>query len=448
MFGISGTAASLSGGPNVSVRLSTQLPLEVRIIDLGEGLHGGLSTCDRITTGHVRSLPFKALFAGFTHPGVNWAGTMAAGRNSILRLVALTATSELGEVSDGESYALITQEYMNISIKFAYHFATIDALCSKNPSQNYVSLHFSGGAGSIAGRTLRIHLMAEVLGRIGFAVVATGDLLKATLFREDRETTEEKIRLLGILLASCRLMDMILSRQDDVAFFVDRFFSGNYDFLSGRDELVFPQFYLNGGRWKRAEDGGDSVCIQDGSSWGRSLSAGISGMIGRVVGEPYWEFLENIGAYYYFPLAVVRETVLAAGPAEPVFPVSVRMKLAGGGLDRTGGLVFALTNIDTYCVFSLDAQKGRVSLYAFANSRRRLLAGVRKKIESGRWYALRITLSGKSVQCFCDDELVISHTADTPSIGGIGLWTKADSVVWFKDLRIGSGGEQKIVPFD
>lgn len=45
--------------------------------------------------------------------------------------------------------------YLNFSAKFAYHFATIDALYGDASSQHYISLQFSGGAGSYCGRAFR-----------------------------------------------------------------------------------------------------------------------------------------------------------------------------------------------------------------------------------------------------------------------------------------------------
>ena len=60
---------------------------------------------------------------------------------------------------------------------------------------------------------------------------------------------------------------------------------------------------------------------------------------------------------------------------------------------------------------------------------------------------MSIVLSGSTVQCYCDDELVIVHPADVLQHGRIGLWTKADSVVWFKALSIGNNGGQKVITF-
>lgn len=86
---------------------------------------------------------------------------MSLKTSKISSLFAVSATSELGEQPGGDSYAIVAEDYMNLSIKFAYHFATIDALCGDKTSQNYVSLQFSGDAGSYYGKTLRVQIRAS-----------------------------------------------------------------------------------------------------------------------------------------------------------------------------------------------------------------------------------------------------------------------------------------------
>jgi len=127
-------------------------------------------------------------------------------------------------------YAIVSGDYLNFSAKFAYHFATIDALCGDASSQNYISLQFSGGAGSYYGRSLRVQLMANILERLDFEMSTTGDLLKAMFARHDASATAERLDLLGRLLASSKLLDMTLSSQQEIELYCDEFFKGNYGF--------------------------------------------------------------------------------------------------------------------------------------------------------------------------------------------------------------------------
>ncbi|HWR72549.1 MAG TPA: PEP/pyruvate-binding domain-containing protein, partial [Nitrospirota bacterium] len=151
MFGLTDEADAVR-----SIELKAKIPLELRLIDLGSGLKQGLTTCHEVTPELVESIPLKAIWKGFTHPGVSWEGSIGLNMNKMLTLLSASITSEFGPAPGGTSYAILSGEYVNLSAKFGYHFATVDAFVGGNSSQNYVSLQFSGGAGSYYGKSLRI----------------------------------------------------------------------------------------------------------------------------------------------------------------------------------------------------------------------------------------------------------------------------------------------------
>ncbi|HSO08569.1 MAG TPA: PEP/pyruvate-binding domain-containing protein, partial [Desulfoprunum sp.] len=99
----------------VTVRLTTHIPLVLNLIDLGGGLKPGLSTCDSVTADHFISSPIQALWRGFTHPGINWSGTVQFDGSRFLTRLAASATSEFGPEPGGDSYALIGTDYLNLS---------------------------------------------------------------------------------------------------------------------------------------------------------------------------------------------------------------------------------------------------------------------------------------------------------------------------------------------
>src|SRR5208283_3228877 len=164
MFGISGKISPSKS----SVALTSNIPLSIRLIDMGGGLNERLDASGSVTPDSIQSIPLRAVWKGFRHPGVNWEGTMNLRGGKLAASLAVTATSELGEQGGGESYALISRDYLNMNARFAYHFATIDTLCGEDSSQNYISLQFSGGAGNYYGRSLRARLISDILERLGF----------------------------------------------------------------------------------------------------------------------------------------------------------------------------------------------------------------------------------------------------------------------------------------
>ena len=426
MFGLADAADRKA----VSVKLTSNIPLVLYLMDLGEGLKEGLSTCDQITPDHFASIPMKALWKGFTHPGITWSGSINFDLGKFMTLMAMGATSEFGETPGGDSYALLSKDYLNFSAKFGYHFATVDSLCGESSSQNYIALQFSGGAGNFVGRSLRIYFLAEVLKTLGFDISIKADLLEAALTGYDRPAMEEKLDQLGRLLACSRLLDMALSNEGDIERLTKMFFNEEYDFLSGPQKEKLKGFYIQTGDWKQSLEDGLSVCLQDGSKSGFWMSSGLAGLAGKVMGASLQEFLDNIEAYFYFPLAIAKNLEIAEGT------ISVQVKAIRGNIDRAGGLAFGLKNAGNYFVFRLNALEDNVALFEFINGKRVQRVNVRKKIDSNRWYELKVEIAGEKIRGFVDDELILEYEASAPIKGHVGLWTKADSVTAFRDLTV------------
>jgi len=437
MFEITGDA----GKGSVSVKLTSTIPLNLRLIDLGGGLIDGLTICDTITPDHIKSIPMKAIWKGFTHPGVNWKGTMNIDTGGLTSRLAASAVSEMGETPGGDSYAILSKDYLNLSARFAYHFSTIDALCGENSNQNYISINFAGGAGNYYGRSLRAQFMGKVLERLGFKVSIKGDSIEAFIGRYDMKSMEDKIDLVGRLLASSRLLDMTMSHQEEIEIFTEEFFKGNYDFLIEDKKNRLNNFYTHGGSWQYMTESGHIYCVQDGSKWGHGISSGLAGIMGKVIGKTYQEFLDNIEAYYYFPLAVLRDTVISEGV------ITVKIKPARGNIDRAGGVAFGIKDVDNYFVWRANALEDNVALFEFVNGTRIQRFSARKKVESGEWHLLKVEVKNNIVKGYFNDELLMEYETGESLKGFIGIWTKADSVTYFDELSVEENNHRQIIGF-
>ena len=360
MFGLGGTPDK----EILSVRMKAGIPLIINLIDLGGGLRTGLTDCDAIVPDHIESAPMKALWKGFTHPGITWKGTIQFDPKSFLSLMASSATSEFGEVPGGESYAFLSRDYLNLSARFGYHFANLDVLCGEQGSQNYVSLQFSGGAGNFLGRSLRILFLEMVLKQLSFEVSVQGDLLEATLTGYDQKPLEGKLDQLGRLLASTRLLDMALTRPEDVDRLARLFFEEDYDFLSRDRRDRLPGFYIQEGDWELRESEGGPVYLQDGSRAGFQISTGMAKILGKVTGPRLQDFLDRMEAYYYFPLIIAKDSELGEGT------IQVEVKAVGGHIDRAGGIAFGLRSLGNYFVWRLNALEDNLVLFEYENHRR------------------------------------------------------------------------------
>lgn len=416
-----------------AVHLKVPVPIQLFALDLGGGLRPGLTTCDEINAHEVISVPFSALWRGLSHPGINWSSAIGVDTHNFMALLAGGVLPQQGQLG-GASYTLVSDDYMNLSIRFGYHFATIDALCTDDPDINYAALHFTGGAGEYFGKSLRIQYIAGVLNRIGFVTVQKGDLLEASLTRLDRPAMETALDQLGRLLASTRLLDVALKNESQIDNLTESFFQGKYDFLEPEQKDAPEAFYLVTGSWRQDVPGREPGILQDGSHFTSRLSTGINQSLGRFLGQRrYIEILDNIEAYHYFPLAIAKKSKMAKGSAQ------VAVKPLSGVIDQAGGLAFAIRDWANYFVFRINALENNAILFEFKNGKRLERAGVDALVTTGQWHILGVELHGSTIKVMLDDQQLFTYEADRDLKGYIGLWTKADSVTLFKQLNFQRG---------
>ncbi|MBI5569047.1 MAG: pyruvate, phosphate dikinase [Desulfomonile tiedjei] len=424
MFGYGDVAERVTG----ALKMKLSIPLWLYVIDLGGGLRQDLASNDIPDAQSINSIPFVAILRGLYHPGINWKATIGISARNLMDLVAGGAGPQTGDVLGSPSYALISGDYMNFNARFGYHFATVDSLCGEDANQNYVTLQFAGGVGSYYGKSLRIRFLGEVLQRLGFTVQVKGDLIEASLGRIDRRNMEAALDQLGRLLGTSRLMDMGIANPDEIPKLTESFFKEDYNFLERKRPDEPPDFYISTGHWRQAVADGRPVCLSDGSKYGTWLSSRTAGVMGRFLGSKYQEFLDNIGAYYYFPLAVRKGSYMNEGT------VRTRVKLLGGLIDQAGGIAFGIRDVGNYFVFRINALENNAILFEFRHSKRFQLATVDVPVASNTWYDLRVETAGTQVKAYLDGRLLIDYEANRSSEGYLGLWTKADSVTEFDSL--------------
>jgi hypothetical protein len=134
---------------------------------------------------------------------------------------------------------------------------------------------------------------------------------------------------------------------------------------------------------------------------------------------------------YRFPLAIF------AAPVAADVDVAVRFKPVAGEVDRAAGIAVRLSDPNNYYVVRANALEDNVRLYRMVNGRRSQFAGADAKVPSGKWQELRLLARGSRFEVFLDGKSLYSATDTTlPAAGRVALWTKADSVTRFDDLRI------------
>ena len=425
MFNLS----ELADGSVVSRKMSANIPLALHFIDLGGGLAPGLTDCDEILPEHVRSRPMAALWRGLSHPGITWSGAVDFSARNFMALMAGSMGPENRARPGIDSYALGTEDYLNLSAKFGYHYANLEALASDDPAANTIALQFAGGAGTGEGKALRIAFLGQVLEQLGYTAAVHGDLLRASLKGVDAQTTEEVLDQTGRLLASTRLLDLAIPSRAEVDRLVDRFFKGHYDFLN-RSEERLPGFYASVGEWSQAEFDGGPVTVQDGSDMAGTVSCALHNTLDRVLGGRYRGFLENRHARHYYPVAVKRESRMGDGQ------IRVEVRLRSGCVDLAAGLAFGLTNVGNSLVLALDAAAGEFQLLEFVNNRRDFLQRSPWEVPVDRWLRLEVAVAGKEIRGSVDGETCIRFSAPETVSGYVGLWTKGETTAYFRGLEM------------
>jgi len=205
----------------LGVLLETPIPLEVRLIDM-DASAGEQDGRTHVAVDELESLPMKSF----------WAGVEEEGWPSHARPVNLSGfvsvvTTQMGTGSRQDfaeaSFALVSREYMLLSLHLGYHFTTFESLCSPEPSKNYVRMQFKGGGASTDRRMRRIGLVMELLARAGFEHATRGDFLDSSLTYADRERIVQALRLLGRLTMLTKQLDMALSNDSVAQWYTDDF---------------------------------------------------------------------------------------------------------------------------------------------------------------------------------------------------------------------------------
>jgi len=125
--------------------------------------------------------------------------------------------------------------------------------------------------------------------------------------------------------------------------------------------------------------------------------------------------------------------------------LEVKFKTVSGEVDASGGLVFRYRDDDNYYVVRANALEDNVVAYKTENGKRSDIGvkgresayGVEVDVPHGEWNSLRLIARGALFEVFLNGRKLFEVENDTfRTAGKIGLWTKADAVTQFDDLRV------------
>jgi len=208
------------------VPLDLPVPAGIMVMDMGGGLVHALQGA-RATFDTVTSVPFKAILRGMIHPGAWHSEPVALNTGDFLSSVMrMPDVADVSDTTAGYNVAVVSRDYVNMSIRFGYHFNMIDCYCSERARNNHIYFRFAGGATDLVKRSRRLELISRILKEYGFSVNIKGDLLIARLAGMEREDMEQVLDQTGRLIAYARQLDAVLRDDRDVELQAARFLSG------------------------------------------------------------------------------------------------------------------------------------------------------------------------------------------------------------------------------
>ena len=200
--------------------------------------------------------------------------------------------------------------------------------------------------------------------------------------------------------------------------------------VAGAPSKSFSSFV---GTWYIVKDGKNMVYAVDGRKWARgTMSAGIADKAKALYGQRYAEFLDSLAAYKYFPLTIFQGIKEFSNGT-----ISIEFKAIGGRIDQAAGIAFNIKPNGDYLVIRANPLENNIVAFKMERGHRSVVQWIRNiPIRSRKWYTLKVRIKGKRVEGYLNNKRYISFRYRRKLHGGIGLWSKSDSYVFFDNFSV------------
>ncbi len=120
--------------------------------------------------------------------------------------------------------------------------------------------------------------------------------------------------------------------------------------------------------------------------------------------------------------------------------VTAQVKPISGREDQAAGVLLRVRDAKNYYIVRANALEGNLIIFAYIDGRRSELKSGSVPVTAGAWQELRGEVVGTTIRGYLGGRLVVEATDPTFREGGVGLWTKSDSVSCFDDVTVGPVG--------
>ncbi len=187
------------------------------------------------------------------------------------------------------------------------------------------------------------------------------------------------------------------------------------------------------GNWSIGVDDSNKVLLVDGRKWSRGqTSAGLADKARALYGKRYAEFLDNVQAYAYYPFAVNQQVENFTNGQ-----ISMRFKAIAGRIDQGAGILFDLKPNGDYYALRANPLENNLVLWRFKHGRRSSVEWVRNvPTPTRQWHDISLVIQDRQITGSVNGKQYMQYQLEDAVSGKVGVWTKADSVVYFDDYTV------------
>jgi hypothetical protein len=139
-----------------------------------------------------------------------------------------------------------------------------------------------------------------------------------------------------------------------------------------------------------------------------------------------------VQAYAYFPYTVAKDVADFRNGE-----LSVRFEGISGRIDQGAGILFNLKPNGDYLTVRANPLENNLVLWKFEKGKRSSVKWIRDTPTATRqWHDLKVTIAGPKIEAYLDGKRYLEHALPEPVSGRVGLWSKADSHMFFDDYTV------------
>jgi hypothetical protein len=188
------------------------------------------------------------------------------------------------------------------------------------------------------------------------------------------------------------------------------------------------------GNWVVTPDDGRKVLLVDGREWKRGQPAGgLADKARQIYGARHEEFIDNVKAFAYFPIAVAKGIEDFRNGE-----ITVRFKMIGGTLDRCAGILLNVKPNGDYLAVRFNGTEDNLVLWTFNGGKRSFVKRGSENVplELGTWHEIKVAVHGAQLEGYLDGKRLLEYTLKAPVSGKVGLWSKTDSMSEFEGFTV------------